>query len=172
MNDKIIFLDETGCVLHMTSAYGRAPTCERVYGEKKTARSPRVSTIGTLSSSGIESAMSFEGTLNTQVLLTFIELFLKTSVKPGQVLVMDNAPVHKTQPVVEALNKLNIRVVYLPPYSPHLNPIEHAWSVLKTFLKSVALPTKDDLYHFIGQGINKISKIQANAFFRHVGICV
>lgn len=115
--------------------------------------------------------MSFEGTLNTQVFLTFIELFLKTSLQPGQVLVMDHAPVHKAQPVIEVLNQLKIQVIFLPPYSHHLNPIEHAWSMLKTFLRTVSLPTKEDLYYFIGQGINQISKAHATAFFNHLGLC-
>ena len=115
--------------------------------------------------------MSFEGTLNTAVFLSFIESFLKTTLKPGQILVMDNAPVHKALAVIEALNDINIKVIYLPPYSPHLNPIEYAWSVAKTFLKKVCLRTTQDLYYFIGKAINKISAAHAIAFFHHVELC-
>lgn len=169
--NNLVFLDEMGAVLNMTSDYGRAPTCERVYGEKSISRRSRVSTIGALSINGIECAMSFEGTLNTAVFLSFIESFLKTTLKPGQVLVMDNAPVHKALAVIEALNDINIKVIYLPPYSPHLNPIEYAWSVAKTFLRKVCLQTTRDLYYFIGKAINKISSAHAIAFFHHVGLC-
>ena len=82
-DDNLVFLDEMGAVLNMTSNYGRAPTCERAYGEKDISRRSRVSTIGILSTSGIEGAMSFEDTLNTAVFLHFIESFIKTTLKPG-----------------------------------------------------------------------------------------
>lgn len=167
--ENFIFLDEVGANLNMTLAYGRGPSNERVYGDKPVAGGERISTVGAMSLNGIETAMCFEGTLNSVVFLYFIEHFLVPLLKPHHVVVMDNASPHKNAEVEELIKMTGASLVYLPPYSPDLNPIENAWSKLKQHLRKAKARTKEALYKAIAQGLDLITASDAKGWFRHAG---
>lgn len=153
----------------MVLAYGRGPRNERVYGDKPTARGTRISTIGAMSLNGIETAMCFEGTLNSTVFIYFIINFLCPLLTSRHVVVMDNASPHKNAEIEELIAMTGASLIYLPPYSPELNPIENAWSKLKQYLKKVKARTEEALYKAIAQGLDLITSADAKGWFRHAG---
>ncbi len=128
-------MDEMGAAMNLTPLYGRSPTGERVYGAKPTGPGKRISTVGALGLGGLTSAMCFEGTLTGEVFLQFLDEFLVPGLKPGQIVILDNAKAHKVEGVRERIEGAGARVLYLPPYSPDLNPIEMACSKVKQFLR-------------------------------------
>jgi transposase len=134
-------VDEMGAAVNLTPLYGRSPTGERVYGAKPTGPGKRISTVGALGLGGLTSAMCFEGTLTGEVFLQFLDEFLVPGLKPGQIVILDNAKAHKVEGVRERIEGAGARVLYLPPYSPDLNPIEMAWSKVKQFLRKAQART-------------------------------
>lgn len=162
-----MFIAETGAPLNLTRAYGRAPTAERAYGEKPTAPGRRISTIGALSSSGLLTALCFEGTLNGAVFRYFLEQFLCPLLKPGQYVMLDKASTHNVEEVRELIENTGASVLYLPPYSPDYNAIEGAWANVKAYLRKVKARTVDTLYQALAQALETISPADALHFVRH-----
>lgn len=115
--------------------------------------------------------MCFEGTLNRNVFLSFLEHFLCPRLKPGQWVVMDNASAHHGEEVVHCIKQTGAQVLYLPPSSPEYNPIELAWSVVKHTLKKLKARTKEALYEAWSIALKAISPAQAKRFFQHVLKC-
>ena len=167
--EHLIFIDETGAVLNMTLPYGRAPLHERVYGDRPVAKGCRISTVGAMSLGGLETALCFEGTLNTSVFLHFVENFLVPVLAPRRVVVMDNASPHKNVRVEELIAKTGASLVCLPPYSPELNPIENLWSKLKQYLRKTKARTKEALYSAIARGLELMTDSDAAGWFLHAG---
>ena len=170
--EDIIFIDETGSVLNMTLPYGRSLKGERAYDSCPVSQGERISTIGALSIEGLIASMSFEGTLDGSVFLYFLENILVPHLRSGNVVICDNAAAHKVENVQELIESKGARVVYLPPYSPDLSPIELYWSKFKQFLKKAKSRTKESLHQAISNAINAITKEDAKAWFEHCGYVI
>lgn len=140
---------------------------QRVYAPQPTAKGQRLSMIGALSASGMKTALTFEGTLTGHVFLYFLEHFLCPILTPNQYVIMDNASAHKVQGVAELIEKTGAKLLYLPPYSPELNPIELAWNKVKAFLRRQQARTKDALYRAYAHALKSISQLNAQAFVDH-----
>jgi transposase len=164
---QLIFIDEMGATQNLVSHYGRAQIGQRAFGPKPSARGQRINTIGALSSDGLEATMCFEGTLTSAVFLVFLTQFMLPVLKPGQTLILDNASPHCQTEVTTLLNKAGVSVIYLPPYSPHLNPIELCWSKVKNFLKRAQARTKETLSQALQEALTQITKEDSDAWFRH-----
>lgn len=108
----------------MTLPYGRSLKGERAYESCRVSQGQRISTIGALSTEGLRASMSYEGTLNGELFLYFLKNFLVPQLKSGDVVICDNATAHKVDNVQELIESKGARLVYLPPYSPDLSPIE------------------------------------------------
>jgi transposase len=168
----LIFLDELGATLNLSLDYGRSARGQRVYGQRPTSRGHRISTIGALSPHGLETALCFEGALNGAVFVYFLVHFLCPLLKPGHIVVVDNARAHQVDGVVELIEAAGARVRYLPPYSPDLNPIELAWSKVKHCLRKAQARTREALYEALAQALDTLTPANAQGYFKHVGICV
>ena len=103
--------------------------------------------------------------------LWFIENILVPQLWSGVVVVMDNLPAHKVQGVEEAIQAVGAKVVYLSPYSPDFNPIEHLWSKLKAHLRSVAARTRDALHDAVRAGLELVSLEDVRHWFTHCCYC-
>ena len=128
--------------------------------------------MGVLGIEGLKTALCFEGTLNGEVFLFFLHHVLLPLLQPGDIVLLDNAKAHHVEQVRELIEQAGAQVVYLPPYSPDLNPIELAWSKVKHFLRKAQARTEEALYQAIAQALQTISPPDARAFFHHVGFCV
>jgi transposase len=171
---NLIFIDETGIHLEMTRLYGRAPIGERLYdSEAPGARGKNISLIGGMSIDGLIATMSVVGSVNTDVFLFYIQEILIPQLWVGAIVLMDNLPVHHASVVREAIEAVGAKLVFLPPYSPDLSPIELCWSSLKQFLRSAKARTLEALDKALTDIINHhICADNALGWFAHCGLFI
>jgi transposase len=171
---NLVFIDETGVHLGMTRLYGRAPIGERLYdSEAPGDRGKNISLIGGMSIDGLIATMSIVGSVNTDVFLFYIQEILIPQLWVGAIIVMDNLPVHHAVVVREAIEVVGAKVVFLPPYSPDLSPIELCWSKLKQLLRSAKARTSEALDQALTRIINDcISADDALGWFAHCGLFI
>ena len=113
--------------------------------------------------------MTVESATDGEVFATYLQQVLCPKLSPGDVLVMDNLSAHKVAGIRELVQARGAKLIYLPPYSPDLNPIEKAWSKFKQFLRSVKARTKETLDQAVTDALNTITPQNAAAWFRHSG---
>ena len=123
--------------------------------------------LGAMSLRGIIASMTIEEATDGDIFLAYVEHILCPALNPGDVVVMDNLSSHKIKGVRQLIEKAGAEALYLPPYSPDLNPIEKAWSKLKQFLRSAKARTKEALEAAITEAIRLITPENANAWFNH-----
>lgn len=166
---RLLFLDESGVNLAMTRRYGRAPRGERAVGSAPQNYGSGVTLVAALDARGVRAAMSVEGPTDTLVLVSFIREVLAPRLRRGDVLVMDNLSVHKTLSVREAVGRAGARLLYLPPYSPDLSPIERCWSKLKAHLRKLGARTREALGGALREAFGTVTEQDAKNWFRHSG---
>jgi transposase len=165
--EKRFYLDETGSCLNMSPLYGRSFQGERVYDKRPTHPGKRINTAAVLTKEGIKAQYSYMGSLNAKLFVFYLATFVLPCVSDGQTLIMDNHPVHRAGYVQDYLNKNKINFLYLPPYSPDLNPIEEAFSKIKQYIKKQKARTVDKLLNVIKEALNIITPNDANGYFNH-----
>lgn len=167
-----VFVDESGIATDMARRYGRAPGGQRAHGAVPYGRWDRLTILGGLSLEGLVACMSVEGATDTPVIVAFTEHVLVPVLRPGQVVVMDNLSPHKAPRVRELIEAAGCRLLFLPPYSPDLNPIEPAWSKLKTLLRGLGARTTEALHTALTTLVDAITTSDAAGYFRHCGYAV
>ena len=133
----LVYVDESGIDSYIHRAYGWAKRGELVHGEVSGKRYARESFIAAKCGSEILAPACFQGTCNTDLFNTWIEKFLVPALKPGQVVVMDNATFHKSEKTKQLIENAGCTLLFLPPYSPDLNPIEIFWDNFKAKIRSI-----------------------------------
>ena len=142
---RLKFIDESGVNPAMTRLYGRAPKGERVLDAVPQSYGQNVIMSGALSIEGIEAVMTGEGATDAEVFLAYVEHVLAPTLRPGDRVMMGNLRAHKVAGVRQAIAGCGARLLYLPPYSPGLSPIEPCWSKLKAFLRVAKAHTREAL---------------------------
>jgi transposase len=165
----LVFLDESGVTTSMTRLYGRAPKGQRVPDTVPHGRWKVLTILGALSAQGVTAAMTVEAATDGEVFRCYIEQVLAPQLRPGQVVILDNLSAHFVPGIQELIEARHCRLRYLPPYSPDLNPIEQAWSKLKTQLRAAKARTREALEQAVAEGLQAISAQDARAFFGHCG---
>jgi transposase len=164
--ERLIYLDESGVSTQMTRRYARAPGGQRV-GESTPEGNWKILTIlGAMSLDGMLATMTIEAATDGEIFLTYLDQLLCPKLKPGDVVVMDNLSSHKVTGVAERIAKAGAEVLYLPPYSPDLNPIEKAWAKLKQQLRATKARTAQALDQAITDLLPTIRPQDATAWFR------
>jgi transposase len=153
----------------MTREYARAPRGERANGYVPRNRGEVTTMIGALDVNGVRAMMTVEGATDAEVFETFLERVLLRKLKPGDIVVLDNVGAHKTADVRRLIRGIGARVLYLPPYSPDLNPIELCWSKLKALLREFGARTRHALDDAIRRAMDLIDGADATAWFAHCG---
>jgi transposase len=125
--------------------------------------------IGALRWDGSTTCMSIEGATDTEVFDAYVRQVLLPTVRAGDLLVMDNLSPHKSEPILQLLAQAGVEVLFLPAYSPDLNPIEKMWSKVKTLLRSAEARTPADLGQAIGHALSRITRQDAANWFAHCG---
>jgi transposase len=157
--------------LGFTRRYGRALQGERLKDSEPGNRGQNISLIGGMSVDGLIATMSIPGSVNTDVFLFYIQSVLIPQLWAGAIVLMDNLPVHHAQVVRETLAAVGAKLVFLPPYSPDLSPIELCWSKLKQLLRSAKARTNEALDQALTEIINNhISSDDALGWFAHCGL--
>jgi transposase len=166
------FVDESGINLALTRRSGRAPRGERALGSVPQNYGANVTLIGALSRRGLEAPMTVEGATDGEVFSAYVKRALGPTLKAGDRVVMDNLRAHKVSGIREAIEVRGAKLLYLPPYSPDLSPIECCWSKLKTALRARGARTRRTLEYALKQALTTIPKADAVAWFTHCGYTV
>jgi hypothetical protein len=139
--EAIVYVDESGIDQAIQREHGYAPRGERLHGEVSGKRFvERHSIIAGLCNWEPLAPWTFTGYCNTDVFLTWVKDVLVPELQEGMVVIMDNASFHKSPLIREAIELAGCRLLFLPPYSPDLNPIEQYWSMFKAWLRRMACP--------------------------------
>jgi transposase len=153
----------------MTRRYGRAPRGQRVIGAVPQNYGKRLTVLAALDRHGMRAAMTVEGATDGALFLVFRRRVLCPQLRPGDMVVLDNLTAHRVAGVAEALTEVGATLHYLPPYSPDYDPMELAWSKMKTLLRSRAARTRPHLRRALGSALQAITSQEARAWFRHDG---
>lgn len=164
---KLIFLDESSINIAYFRLYGRAKINQRIRQGIKDCRFQRQSVLSTISFDGHQIPFIFNGTLNKELFAEYLKTQLAPSFASDCILVLDNSSVHKSKKVIETLKMLNIRYLFLPPYSPDFKPIELLWSKMKTILRKLKARNKPDLQIAISSALDSITLLNIHNWFRH-----
>jgi transposase len=153
----------------MTRLYGRAPKGERVIGAVPQNYGANVTMLAALGSQGVEAVMTIDGATDAEVFRVYVEQVLRPTLRPGDIVIMDNLQAHKAAGIREAIEQTGARLQYLPPYSPDLSPIERCWSKLKTYLRKANARTREALETAIAEALAFITVADARGWFAHAG---
>jgi transposase len=168
--ERLIFLDESGVTTQMTRAYARASGGQRVHESAPQGHWKVLTILSALSLRGLLATMTIEAATDGDIFLAYLEHVLGPILQPGDVVIMDNLSAHKVEGVREFLHAAGAELLYLPPYSPDLNPIELAWAKLKQLLRAAKARTAEALEQAVAQALPAITPDHAQAWFRHCGI--
>jgi transposase len=143
---KFVFLDESGIDDDEVVQYGWSPKGERLYASKPAFKKKRMSIIGALNQGCFQAPFVFEGSCDRIVFEFFLQKVLSPILKKNQIIIMDNASFHKGGRIEQIINAAGCQLLYLPPYSPDLNPIEHHWWPIKNNIRSFLPKCDRDLF--------------------------
>jgi len=167
--DKLIFLDESSINTGMTRLYGRSSSNARVIDYTPDVRFERTSILSSIRANGEMVPLVFEGSLNGELFKEYISECLVPTLHEGDIVIMDNLSSHKVKGVMEAIIAAGANVVYLPPYSPDLNPIEMMWSKIKAYLRKVKARTNELLETAIAEALDRVTASDILAWFAENG---
>jgi transposase len=166
------FIDESGINLAMTRLFGRAPRGERVIDTVPQNYGPNVTMIGALSLQGLDAVMTVDGATDGDVFQAYVDQVLGPTLVAGDVVMMDNLSAHKVAGIREAIEHRGAQVVYLPPYSPDLSPIEPCWSKIKTALRQAKARTREALERALEHVLPTVTAMDAQHWFIHCGYAI
>jgi len=166
--EKLVFIDETGSNLNMERTHARSRKGHRAFCKRSARRHENISVIGAVSLDGFKHVYPFACSVNEDLFLMYLDELLP-KLSHDQVVVMDNVRFHHCDAVKARFKAAKIRLIYLPPYHPELNPIEEAWSCVKGTLRSLRARTIPDYLKALQQGIANVTKSKLEGFFRHAG---
>jgi transposase len=167
--ERLVFIDETGASTKMTRRYGRSPRGERCRAPVPHGHWKTTTFVGALRLEGMTAPMVLDGAMHGAAFIAYVEQVLVATLKPGDIVVMDNLPAHKPAAVRQAIEAAGAELHFLPPYSPDLNPIEMAFSKFKAFLKKAAARTVGDLWEAIAKSIDTLTPNDCENYFAAAG---
>ncbi len=166
---QLMFVDEMGTNTSLSPLYAWAKKEDRAYCSVPRNRGPNTTLLSSMSVEGMGPSLAVEGATDSEVFETYVERVLAPRLRPGQVVVMDNLTAHKGERVKELIEEQGCELLYLPPYSPDLNPIEEAFSKVKRILRKAESRTREALVEAIGVAISAVTAKDARGFFEHCG---
>ena len=170
--NRLKWLDETGSQLNLTRDYGRALPGQRVVEGVPSAYGSNYTLLGVLGLQGIEAPWLIEGALNGELFKLYVAKVLAPTLRPGDILLMDNLPTHKVAGMADLIEARGARLEYLPPYSPDYNPIERCWSKIKTYLRKAKARSYRALVRAVKEALAKITEVDIRAWFEFCGFAV
>ncbi|WP_197728609.1 IS630 family transposase [Rhizobium ruizarguesonis] len=167
--EKLIFIDETGLSTKMARLRGRAIRGERCRAGVPHGHWKTTTFTGALRLTGMTAPFVYDGAMNGNVFLAYVEQVLLPTLQTGDVVVMDNLPAHKTAGVRDAIERAGAKLMFLPPYSPDFNPIENAFSKLKAMLRARAERKIDALWDAVGALMPRFTPAECANYFKAAG---
>lgn len=166
---RLVFLDEFGSHLGLTRSHARAPRGERAVGAAPRNRGQNRTTLTALTLDGLGPGLLVEGGITTRGFEVYVEHLLAPTLQPGQIVILDNLKQHHSERTRQLIEARGAQLWFLPAYSPDCNPIEEAFSKVKTLLRTAAARTHDALVAAIRMALEAITPADAAGYFRHGG---
>jgi transposase len=166
---RLVFLDESGAKTNMTRLYGRSFGGRRLVDAAPHGHWCTTTMLYAMRLDGSTAAMVIEEPTDAEVFEAYVGQVLTRSLRPGDIVVMDNLPPHKKPSVITAIEAAGAVVWFLPPYSPDFNPIEKMWSKIKAYLRKVEARTQEALFDAIGAALLTITASDAFNWFASCG---
>jgi len=167
---RLVFVDESGFNTSMTRLRARAPKGKRAYGKVPRNRGKNTTLIAAITlEGGMGASMTVEGATDSLAFEAYVEHFLAPSLCEGQVVVLDGLGAHRTQKVEELIEGSGADLVFLPSYSPDLNPIEEAFSKIKHLVRKVGARTREALVEAMARALAAVTTEDVAVWFAHAG---
>ncbi|MGH3147721.1 MAG: IS630 family transposase [Rubrobacter sp.] len=166
---RLVFVDESSTNIALTPRYGRAPKGQRAHGKAPRNRGKNVTLISSIGLEGMGASMSIEGSSDTESFSLYLESVLGPRLEAGQIVLMDRLSVHRSGWVRELIEEKGCQLWLLPSYSPDLNPIEEAFSKVKTLLRKAKARTLEVLFGATAEALSAVNAGDARGYFEHCG---
>ncbi len=167
--DRFVFVDECSTNIALGPIYARAPKGERARGSAPRNWGKNVSLVCAIDAFGVKPSMSVEGAVDAKAFEAYVGRFLAPKLKRGQIVVMDNLSVHKSRRVERLIEEAGCELLFLPPYSPDMNPIEEAFSKVKGALRKAGARTREALVEATGRALDTITPQDIRGFYADCG---
>ena len=167
--EKLVFIDESGAKTNMTRLYGRAKSGKRAVDNTPSGHWCTTTMISSMRLDGSTACMVVDGATDKDVFKAYVQHILSPTLKPGDIVIMDNLSAHKNQEVKDLIESVDAEIWFLPPYSPDLNPIEKIWSKIKAILRSLKARTEQALVDAIAKALDAITASDAKGWFESCG---
>lgn len=169
---RLVFLDESGFRLGTPPSYGWAPLGDKAPGKATHGAWKTMTMIGAIALNGWRGFMTLQAATDREVFKAYVEQLLVPNLRSGDIVVMDNLAAHKDAAAIAAIRRAGADVLFLPPYSPDLNPIEKAWAKLKDILRRAATLTREAFDAAVAVAMDAISIDDFRAWIEHAGYAV
>ena len=167
---RLVFVDESGFHTSMTRLRARAPKGKRAYGKVPRNRGKNTTLIASITlEGGMGESMSIEGATDSEAFEAYVEHFLTPSLCEGQVVVLDRLGAHRTDRVKQLIEGRGADLVFLPSYSPEMNPIEEAFSKIKQLVRKAGARVREELVETLGRALAAVTIEDAAGWFAHAG---
>ena len=166
---RLVFLDETGTATDMARLRGRGPRAKRVIGKVPYGHWKTTTFLAALRNDAITAPFVIDKPMNGAIFRTYVEQCLVPTLAPGDIVIMDNLSAHKVDGVRQAIEAVGAMLLYLPPYSPDLNPIEQLFAKLKALLRKAAERSVAALWDRIGELLDCFSPTECENYLRNAG---
>lgn len=166
---RFVFVDEMGSNTSLSPLYGWSMVGERLRAQAPRNWGKNVTLISSMSLAGMGPSVAVDGATTRAVFEAYVEQALVPSLRPGQVVVMDNLSAHKGERTRLLIEERGCELIYLPPYSPDMNPIEEAFSKVKGLMRRAEARTREGLVEAMGKALDAVSVRDARGFFEHSG---
>ncbi len=166
---RLVFLDETWAKTNMTRRHGRCARGQRLVAKVPHGRWRTLTFLAALRSDRIAAPCVIDGPINGESFLAYVEQMLAPTLKPGDIVIMDNLGSHKGQAVRRAIRDAGAKLFFLPPYSPDLNPIEQVFAKLKTLLRKTDPRTIEATWRRIGDLLTRFAPHECANYLRNAG---
>jgi transposase len=170
--DQLVFLDETWATTNMTRLRGRCPRGERLIATVPHGHWKTSTFVAALRSTALTAPLVLDGAMNGEAFRAYVEQILAPTLAAGDIVIMDNLASHKVTGVREAIEARGASVLYLPPYSPDLNPIEQLFAKLKALIRKAAARSREALWNAIGRLLSRFSSGECANYFANAGYVV
>jgi transposase len=166
---RLVFVDAMGTNTSLSSMYAWALKGQRAFRSVPRNRGANTTVLSSMSIEGMGPSLTVEGATTSAVFETYVEQVLAPTLRRGQVVVMDNLSAHKGERIKGMIEQRGCQLVYLPSYSPDLNPIEEAFSKIKGLVRKAEARTREALVEAIGSALSAVTTKDARGFFKHCG---
>ena len=164
---RLVFVDEMGTHTSLAPLYAYSPRGKRAFFKVPRNRGKNTTLLASITLEGMGPSMAIEGSMTKKVFEPYVEHFLAPTLRSGQIVVMDNLSAHKGDKVRKLIEDRGCTLLYLPSYSPDLNPIEEAFSKVKGLLRKIGARTREALVEAIGAALDTVTADDARGFFAH-----